>query len=79
MQELELLCPSVGSKWRHRNGHLYSIECGAVIEATLTAAVVYILVAAVPRDAPRRVSPPRWVRPLAEFLDGRFTFVPDGD
>ena len=55
--------PVPGSLWVHRKGGVYRVVCTAVIEATLTAAVVY------------EGNGLRWVRPLAEFLDGRFTRV----
>ncbi len=53
--------PIPGSMWVHRKGGVYHIICTAIIEATLTAAVVY------------EGNGKRWVRPLAEFMDGRFT------
>jgi hypothetical protein len=59
--------PPPGSRWRHRKGGLYTVTGAAVIEASLTPAVVY-------RDAAGR----SWVRSLALFTDGRFTRV-EGD
>lgn len=54
----------VGSRWEHRKGGRYTVVAVGVIEATLTPAVVY-------RSGNGNV----WVRPLAEFLDGRFVRV----
>lgn len=70
-------CPPAGSRWRHRSGGEYVVVQGCVIEATLTPAVLYVSA-----DAP--VRPPgyyseSWVRPLDEFLDGRFTPVEQPD
>lgn len=58
--------PEIGSKWRHRKGSMYEVVTNARIEATLEAAVVY-------RDD---VTGMTWVRPLAEFIDGRFQQLP---
>ncbi len=55
--------PVPGSMWVHRKGGVYRVVCAAIIEATLTAAVVY------------EGNGKTWVRPLAEFTDGRFTRV----
>jgi hypothetical protein len=53
-----------GTVWRHRKtGHLYMVWGHCVIEATLTPAILYT------RWPERDVF---WVRPLTEFLDGRF-------
>jgi hypothetical protein len=54
--------PAINSRWKHRKGGIYSVVSNARIEATLEAAVVY-------RD---EVTGMTWVRPLAEFVDGRF-------
>lgn len=61
-------CPRPGSFWRHRNGTVYAVSHGAIIEATLTPSVVYYLAETWPPGS--RLC---WVRPLEEFLDGRFT------
>lgn len=53
--------------WRHRNGVVYAVSHGAMIEATLTPAVIYYVADTWP---PGSLC---WVRPLDEFLDGRFT------
>ena len=55
--------PAIGSRWQHRKrGSIYEVVSNARIEATLEAAVVY-------RDTAVGMT---WVRPLAEFIDGRF-------
>ena len=60
-------CPAAGSRWTHRkSGGRYTVVAGVVIEATVTPAVAY-------RSDETRVT---WVRPLVEFLDGRFTPLP---
>ena len=53
------------SKWRHlKTGATYVVIANdAVIEASLTPAIAY---------CPLGPAGPMWVRPLAEFLDGRF-------
>lgn len=57
--------PEIGSKWRHLKGGAYEIVTNARNEATLEAVVVY-------RD---EIVGMTWVRPLAEFIDGRFTKI----
>lgn len=60
---------SHGARWKHRKtGHVYRVHCAAIIEATMTPAVVYA------REDP---TPGMWVRPQAEFLDGRFERLKD--
>jgi hypothetical protein len=70
-------CPKHGTLWRHvKTGHLYHVVQGCVIEATLTPAVLYTAATtfgAVTEYAHACVS---WVRPLSEFLDGRFEALP---
>lgn len=58
------LVPS-GSIWKHvKTNTLYTVIDVVVIESDLTLAVSY---------SKLKVSPPfNWVRPLDEFLDGRF-------
>lgn len=52
----------VGTLWKHKKtGGLYTIVRAAKIEADLTPAIVY-------EDRSGNV----WVRPEAEFMDGRF-------
>lgn len=68
--ELETRCPAPGSKWRHRSGGVYHVVGPCIIEATLTPAVSYV------SDVPDASQIP-WVRPLDEFLDGRFTPEPE--
>ena len=58
--------PKVGSYWRHKKtNHKYIVIGGAVIEATMAESVVY-------RRMPLEADPRCWVRPVTEFLDGRF-------
>lgn len=55
-----------GTRWKHRKGGEYVVLYGdALIEYTITPAVVY---RAVKDDTV-------WIRPKAEFLDGRFTQI----
>lgn len=57
-----------GSCWRHqKTGKVYWVVRIGKIEADLTEAVIY-------EDAMKNV----WVRPLAEFMDGRFTPIRSG-
>ena len=59
---------AIGGYYRHKKtGGTYQVIMIATIEATMTEAVVY----ATRRDG--KVE--RWVRPLAEFCDGRFESV----
>lgn len=51
-------------KYKHKKSQgVYEVVCHAVVEATLEAVVVY-----------RSIKNPVevWVRPIAEFYDGRF-------
>lgn len=58
--------PYPGMRVRHvKTGHDYRVTCVAKIEATLARAVVYR------SDKAGQ----HWVRPLAEFCDGRFVGV----
>lgn len=58
----------IGAYYRHRKtGGVYQLLMTATIEATMTPAVVYA--------AKERGVAHRWVRPLAEFCDGRFEKV----
>ena len=55
--------PAIGSRWGHvKRGGTYVVIDNGVIEATLTACVIY------KADADGTT----WVRPLSEFMDGRF-------
>lgn len=63
---LAVRCPTAGTFWKHKNGTVYVVETGCLIEATLTPAVMYYKAGT---DPPFRVY---WVRPLSEFKDGRF-------
>lgn len=53
--------PLPGSLWTHRKGGMYRVITTAILEATLTPVVVY------------EGNGIRWVRPVVEFTDGRFT------
>lgn len=55
------------SRWRHRKGGLYTVLHHGFIEADETPCIVYR------PDGADAV----WVRPTAEFLDGRFTRLED--
>lgn len=58
--------PAIGSRWRHlKRGSTYRVLDTGVIEATLTACVIYTA------DADGTT----WVRPLSEFMDGRFVKI----
>jgi hypothetical protein len=59
-----IYCPAPGSTWTHRKGGHYTVLCVARVEATLEHVVVYHKTTQ-PADA--------WTRPVAEFMDGRFT------
>lgn len=52
-----------GTAWRHRKGGEYRIICIAYREQTLDMEVVYEDMRA----------PVTYIRPLGEFMDGRFT------
>lgn len=71
LAELKARGPARCSWWRHRNGGRYLVLYLCVIEATLTPAVGYASEMSGPTD-------PLWVRPLDEFLDGRFTLEAKG-
>lgn len=53
------------SLWRHRKGGVYRIVCVAFREQTMTPEVVY-------EDTTQPVT---YIRPYAEFMDGRFERV----
>lgn len=58
-----------GARYRHKKtGNVYTVHCTAKIEATLTDAVIY---------QREDNTPGRWVRPVSEFLDGRFERIED--
>lgn len=55
----------IGSLWRHlKTDNLYTVKDIVIVESDLTLAVSYKRL----RDTNRL----HWLRPLAEFLDGRF-------
>ena len=57
----------VGSLWRHKKtGTIYTIKDIAIIESDLSLAVSYKELG---------TAKVHWVRPLSEFLDGRFEKV----
>lgn len=56
---------TVGSLWRHKkSGGFYRVVMHCTIEATLTPAIAYKSEAAPDATV--------WIRPAAEFMDGRF-------
>lgn len=58
--------PAIGSRWRHlKRGTTYRVQGGCIIEATMQTAVIYVAEA----------DGTTWVRPLAEFMDGRFSKI----
>lgn len=66
--ETEALLPTVGSHWLHRkSGGTYYVLAVGKIEADLIPAVVY----------QSTYDDKVWVRPLANFMDGRFEQTPD--
>lgn len=55
--------PEFGSRWLHvKRGMTYAYQGSCVIEATMTTGAIYRAEA----------DGTTWVRPMAEFLDGRF-------
>lgn len=59
---------AIGAHYKHKKtGGTYQLVMFATIEATMTPAVVY----AARKDGETH----RWVRPVAEFCDGRFEAV----
>lgn len=58
----------VASRWRHRKGGTYEVIAVGRLEADLSPVVIY--------QADKDASV--WVRPLAEFEDGRFTMIDPG-
>jgi len=67
--------PEVGSVWKHRKGNLYLVRgiaqgCDSARgEAGIEGRVLVMYEAWADRQL--------WCRELSEFLDGRFTLVPD--
>lgn len=57
--------PKHGSIWQHRKGGVYMVLVECTIEATDTPAVAYKSLTSNGRDDV-------WIRPLSEFMDGRF-------
>jgi hypothetical protein len=58
--------PDIGSRWRHlKRGSTYEVLGTGVIEATLAACVIY----------KAEADGTTWVRPLHEFMDGRFEWL----
>jgi hypothetical protein len=59
--------PDIGSRWRHlKRGTTYRVEGMCIIEATMLAGVIYTAEA----------DGTMWVRPVVEFMDGRFEREP---
>lgn len=67
--------PALDSRWVHqKTGHLYEVDNLCMIEATMTWAVHYHRVGGgLPEPGDLRAI--GWVRPVAEFMDGRFVRV----
>ena len=58
--------PATGSRWRHvKRGTTYTVEGTCVIESTMQTGVIY----RAHHDGTT------WVRPLSEFVDGRFVQI----
>lgn len=56
---------TVGSKWLHlKSKHTYEVVAIGYLESSLTTIVVY-----------KGVEGLVWVRPITEFLDGRFVAI----
>jgi hypothetical protein len=56
----------IGTRWRHRKGGEYEVLCIALLEIDLSPHVVYKSLA----------TGVAYIRPLAEFSDGRFVSLP---
>jgi hypothetical protein len=64
MDDLDTIAARLAGEWRHlKTGGIYTVSCVGRIEATLEFAVVYAGESGV------------WIRPYAEFIDGRFVKV----
>lgn len=67
LDELSTIVPK-GSVWQHKKTEtLYMVRDLVLIESTLTVSISYSKVS--------ELQPVIWVRPLEEFLDGRFEQV----
>lgn len=66
--------PNRGSIWRHRKGGAYQIVVCAIREADLVPVVVYKDEYPQGEMFDRKLAL-TWVRPLTEFMDGRFTMI----
>lgn len=66
LRKLESSAVEEGSVWWHKTGDFYIVVGDGLIEATLEPAVIYTAY---------RTTGIKWIRPLSEFLDGRFTPV----
>ena len=65
--------PPIGSDWKHvKSGGLYSVITYAMIEATLTPAVIYAGGNGYHKDG---LTWKVWCRPVSEFMDGRFARI----
>ena len=65
--------PTINSKWKHASsGGVYTVLSCAMIEATLQPGVVYEGGHGYAHDG--RIWS-TWVRPVSEFMDGRFVRV----
>jgi len=56
--------PKPGTRWRHRTGGEYEVIGTAIQESNCSPVVMY-----------RGLGSITWIRPLYEFLDGRFTQI----
>lgn len=66
---LDAAQPEVGSLWLHvKSGHRYRVIACGMIESNLTPSVIYT--GLLTDDDP--LSAANWIRPMTEFLDGRF-------
>jgi len=68
MRELLSKGPTKDSRWIHKKGGIYRVVTTALNESTLDVVVVYT-------NEQYGVT---WIRPLAEFMDGRFIRLDGG-
>ena len=62
---VEIDFPDAMRPWKHvKTGHTYTVVLMCVIEATGAPAVAY--------TKSEEGTHPMWIRPVSEFLDGRF-------
>jgi hypothetical protein len=68
--------PVPGSVWKHSKGGQYIVLTCALVESDLSPVVVYRKYPLADESFSHHY-PIAWTRPLTEFLDGRFTQVPE--